>query len=513
MPRLAQQYPTQLPLTLRRRTAVPLQQQIVEQIRQLVLREVLTPGARIPSTRALAEQLDVSRNTVAIAYELLTAEGLIEVHPARGTSVSRRLPKAFAPAPSGVASKARAAERLRPAVPVRMPALALRAPDGALLYDFRLGQVDDALFPERSFRQLFARRLEATLEPLARYGDPAGLEALRVAIADHLRRARGIRCSPDRVVVVAGCQEGLNLIARVLLSPGMDVVVENPCYQGAASVFESHGARLISAPVDEEGVCVAALSDVRATLAYVTPSHQFPLGFTLSLARRLELLDWASRTGAYVIEDDYDSDFRYEGSPLLALQALDSQSSVIYLGTFSKSIGAGLRLGYAVFPESLAAAAVAAKSIMNNGHPMLDQAVVAEFLASGAFDRHLRRLRHQYLSRRDCLLRQIERYFGPCRVDGIEGGMHVAWRLPEGAPTARVVQQLALQQRVGIYSLEAAPVHAEGSVLASDSTVFLGYPCLAPERIERAMAMVAETVKVGAPHCPRGATMRCKMDV
>jgi GntR family transcriptional regulator / MocR family aminotransferase len=496
MSRLAQQHPTQLPLTLRRRTAIPLQQQIVEQIRQLVLCEVLTPGARIPSTRALAEQLDVSRNTVAIAYELLSAEGLIEVHAAQGTSVSRRLPKAFAPAAPGcTAASARTSERPRPALLARVPALALRAPDGDLLFDFRLGQLDDELFPERPFRQLLARRLEAPLESLARYGDPAGLEALRLAIADHLRRARGIRCSPDRVVVVAGCQEGLNLIARVLLSPGMGVVVENPCYQGAAAVFESHGARLIATPVDEEGLCVSALRDLRAPLAYVTPSHQFPLGFTLSLARRLELLDWASRTGAYVIEDDYDSDFRYEGSPLLALQALDSQGSVIYLGTFSKSIGAGLRLGYAVFPESLAAAAVAAKSIMNNGHPTLDQSVVAEFLASGAFDQHLRRLRHQYLTRRDCLLRQIERHFGPCRVDGIEGGMHVAWRLPEGAPTAQVVRQLALQQRVGLYPLQAAPVHAEGSVPASDSTIFLGYPCLGPERIERALALVAEAVK------------------
>lgn len=495
--------PAQLPLTLRRRAAVPLQQQIVQQVHQLVQRGILAAGARLPSTRALAEQLDVSRNTVAIAYELLIGEGLIEVERYRGASVSRRLPAAFSPGAARPREGASGASGARPLVRPAIPALDLHAGQ-ALAHDFRLGQVDDRLFPAQAFRRSVARQAGARAPSLARYGDPAGLESLRASVADHLRRARGIVCSPERVVIVAGCQEGLNLIARVLLKAGSEVVVENPCYRGAAAVFRSHGARLRFTPVDDEGLVVGALDGARPALAYVTPSHQFPLGCTLSLDRRLQLLDWAARTGAYVVEDDYDSDFRYEGSPLLALEALDARGSVIYLGTFSKSIGAGLRLGYAVFPESLAGAAVAAKSIMNNGHSAFDQAVVAELLSGGAFDQHLRRIRHQYLARRDALLRSIERHFGPCRVDGIEGGMHVAWHLPEHLPCAEPLCALARQHGVGLYGLSAAPVATEGDLPGADWMVFLGYPCLEPERIARAIEVLAAALRGARRPAPPG---------
>ena len=488
--------PPQLPLTIRRQAAAPLQSQIAEQIRRLVAEGILTPATRVPSTRALSEQLGVSRNTVTLAYDLLIAEGILEAESSAGTMVSHRLPAAFVRV---AASPQTPDGRPAPSAPRRALAFQSRGPRlhdpraGQIIHDFRLGQPDPDLFPLTAWRRLVVERLGRAETALVRYGDPAGLRALRLAIAGHLRLARGICCEPDQVVIVAGCQEGLNLVARLLVTPGAQAVVENPCYEGAALVLASYGARLVPAPVDEDGVCVDRLP-TSAALAYVTPSHQFPLGPTLSLARRLALLEWAARSGAYVVEDDYDSDFRYEGSPLIALYALDRSSTTIYLGTFSKSIGAGLRLGFAVFPPALAPAAIAAKALLDSGHPWLEQAAAAEFLDSGGFERHLQRIRRRYLMRRDCLLYELQRHFGACRVDGAEGGMHVAWHLPAGSPSAHSLQRRLGEQGVGVYSLAAAPVHTIEPVEASDEIVLLGYPCLSEERIRAGVERIARAL-------------------
>jgi GntR family transcriptional regulator/MocR family aminotransferase len=488
--------PPQLPLAIRRQGHEPLQAQIADQIRQLVDKGILAPSSRVPSTRALSEQLGVSRNTVSLAYDLLIAEGILEVESSAGTMVSRQPPAAFrrvttsasGPGDREVKPAARQAIAFHGRGPRVHDPLASH-----LLYDFRMGQPDPALFPVAAWHRLIVDRLARAGSALVRYGDPAGLRELRVAIAEHLRLARGIRADPDQIVIVAGCQEGLNLVARVLVAPGASAVVENPCYEGAALVLSSYGARLIGAPVDDEGVRVDRLpSD--AALAYVTPSHQFPLGPTLSFARRLALLDWAAKSGAYIVEDDYDSDFRYEESPLLALYALDRAESTIYLGTFSKSIGASLRLGYVVFPPTLAAAAIGAKALLDNGHPWLEQAALAEFLQSGGFERHLHRIRRRYLSRRDCLIFELRRYFGRTRVDGAEGGMHVAWHLPSGAPPAGVFQRRLADDGVGVYSLAAAPVHVVEPVSACDSVLLLGYPCVSEERIRGAVERIARAL-------------------
>jgi GntR family transcriptional regulator/MocR family aminotransferase len=488
--------PPQLPLTIRRHALEPLQAQIADQIRQLVDKGILAPSSRVPSTRALSEQLGVSRNTVTLAYDLLIAEGILEVESSAGTMVSRQPPAAFrrvttssrGPGEPEAPTASRHPVAFRGRGPRVYDALA-----GRLVYDFRMGQPDPALFPVGVWHKLISDRLARAGGALVRYGDPAGLRELRVAIADHLRLARGIRADADQIVIVAGCQEGLNLVARVLVTPGVRAVVENPCYEGAALVLSSYGARLVPGPVDDEGLCVDRLPG-EAALAYVTPSHQFPLGPTLSFARRLALLDWAAKSGAYVVEDDYDSDFRYEESPLLALYALDRAEATIYLGTFSKSIGAALRLGYVVFPPALVDAAVGAKALLNNGHPWLEQAAVAEFLNSGGFERHLHRIRRRYLARRDCLLHELRSHFGRSRVDGAEGGMHVAWHLPAGAAPAPVLQRRLADDGVGVYSLAAAPVHVVEPVSASDSVLLLGYPCLSEERIRNAVERIARAL-------------------
>jgi GntR family transcriptional regulator/MocR family aminotransferase len=357
-----------------------------------------------------------------------------------------------------------------------------------------MGQPDPALFPVAEWHRLIVNRIARAGPALVRYGDPGGLKELRKAIADHLRLTRGIRCEADQVVIVGGCQEGLNLVARLLVHPGTKSVVENPCYEGAALVLASHGSELVAARVDDEGLCVDGLP-AQAALAYVTPSHQFPMGPTLSFPRRLALLDWAAKTGAYIVEDDYDSDFRYEQSPLLALYALDRVGATIYLGTFSKSIGAGLRLGYVVFPAPLAEAAIGAKALLDNGHPWLEQAAVAEFLSSGGFERHLHRTRRRYLARRDCLLQELRRHFGQCEVDGIEGGMHAVWHLPEGVASAESLRRRLAEGGVGVYSLAAAPVHMLEPVPSSDSVLLLGYPCLSEERIRDAVERIARATE------------------
>jgi GntR family transcriptional regulator/MocR family aminotransferase len=486
----------QLPLTIRKHGGTPLQTQIADQIRQLVAKGILAPTSRVPSTRALSEQLGVSRNTVTLAYDILTAEGLLEVESSAGTMVSRHPPAAFLRITTASQQPHGHEERIVPRSPVAFRGRGPRVYDahaGRLVYDFRMGQPDPALFPVAEWHRLIVDRIARAGPALVRYGDPGGLKELRTAIADHLRLARGIRCEAEQVVIVGGCQQGLNLVARLLVSPGAKALVENPCYEGAALVLASHGAELLAGAVDDEGLRVDGLPAL-AALAYVTPSHQFPMGPTLSFPRRLALLDWAAETGAYIVEDDYDSDFRYEQSPLLALFALDRAETTIYLGTFSKSIGAGLRLGYVVFPPALAEAAIGAKALLDNGHPWLEQAAVAEFLASGGFERHLHRIRRRYLARRDCLIHELRSRFGRCRIDGVEGGMHAVWHLPEGAPAAVSLQRRLADDGVGVYSLAEAPVHMVEPVPSGDSILLLGYPCLSEERIRDAVERIARAL-------------------
>jgi GntR family transcriptional regulator/MocR family aminotransferase len=495
----------QLPLTIRKRSATPLQTQIADQVRQLVAKGILAPASRVPSTRALSEQLSVSRNTVTLAYDILIGEGLLEVESSAGTMVSRHPPAAFLRIATPSEEPQGQDAELVPRSPVAFRGKGPRVYDphaGRLVYDFRMGQPDPALFPVAAWHRLIVHRIARAGPALVRYGDPGGLKELRTAIAEHLRLARGIRCEAEQVVIVGGCQQGLNLVARLLVSSGVKAVVENPCYEGAALVLASYGAELVAGEVDDEGLRVDGLPS-QAALAYVTPSHQFPMGPTLSFPRRLALLDWAVRTGAYIVEDDYDSDFRYEQSPLLALYALDRSDTTIYLGTFSKSIGAGLRLGYVVFPPALAETAIGVKALFDNGHPWLEQAAVAEFLVSGGFDRHLSRIRRRYLARRDCLIHELRSRFGPCRIDGIEGGMHAVWHLPEGSAHAPDLQRRLADDGVGVYSLAAAPVHRVEPVPSSDSVLLLGYPCLSEERIRDAVERIARALdcpaRTGAP--------------
>jgi GntR family transcriptional regulator/MocR family aminotransferase len=486
----------QLPLHIDPASEVSLRQQLVDQLRRMIVDGLLAPGSKVPSTRTLSLQLRVARNTVVRAYEELIGEGYLEARSAAATFVCHDVPDRC----TEVAHMTTAVDRA-PNLPLRAPVdlsdmrLGLFSPPAERLsHDFRIGRPDASLFPKAAWRRLVIECLGASQRALTDYGDPAGLWPLRVAIVGHLRHARGIRTRADEVIVVAGSQEGLNLVGRLLSIADATVAIEDPCYQGAAFAMKSLGARLCPVPVDNEGFDVAALDGERAKLAYVTPSHQFPLGYTMSVGRRGQLLEWAQRTGAYILEDDYDSDFRYHSSPLPALKALDRHDRVIYLGTFSKSIGPGLRLGYVIVPEHLAETARRLKALMNNGHPWLDQAVVCEFIGSGAFQNHLVRIRKQYMLRRDRLMHELEELLGPLRFEGVDGGMHLTCHLPDDLPAAYDLQQRLKRVGVGIYSLAEAPVTRHARFAGDDHVALFGYPCLTESEIGEAISRLRRTL-------------------
>jgi len=488
----------QLPLRLDPKSAQTLQTQIYEQIRHLILASRLKPGAQVPATRALAAELGVSRNTVLLTYDRLMAEGYLETRPAAGTFVNSELPddaihilKQPAPAERGSAQQGN---------PVRLAfkgrAQTVVNPDrGRVSIDFWVGRPDRSQFPSNFWRRSMLQHLRSAGANLTEYGEPTGLIKLRQAIADYLGPARGIKATADQVIVVSGIQQALNIVARLLVRNGSPVVTECPCYQGAAFVFESYGARLISVDVDADGLNASVLPRRRVALAYVTPSHQFPLGTTLSLERRLRLLDWARRSRAFIVEDDYDSDFRHHRAPLMALKGLDQDDCVVYLGTFSKAIGAGLRIGYMVVPRQLVGPAAAVKALLDNGHAWLDQAILADFVASGAYDTHLRRIRKIYLARRDCLIESLKQSFKEVSLSGLEGGMHLAWHVPEPYPLAREIHRRAKLRGVGVYPLEMAAAYDYGRYEPAGRTLILGYTALTEDLIERGVALIAASLE------------------
>ena len=328
---------------------------------------------------------------------------------------------------------------------------------------------------------------------LAHYADPAGSSALRSAVAAHLAATRGVVVDPSCIVIVNGIQEAINIAARLFLGPGATALVETPCYQGAAFAFEATGARLVGAPVDEEGLRVDELPDEPAGLLYLTPSHQYPTGYVLSLERRERLVAWARRNGCYILEDDYDGDFRYEGSPSPAIAAL-APDCALYLGTFSKSLGAGLRLGYIAAPPQIADAMRTAKALLNNGNSWLDQAALAEMMRGGGFRAHLTRLRTHYRESRDSLVESLRRHFGEVEVSGAEAGLHVFWRLPAGVPDADALEALARRARVGVYSLASGGAFETRPSLLAQRALILGYAAMTPRQIEQGVARLSDAV-------------------
>jgi GntR family transcriptional regulator/MocR family aminotransferase len=418
-------------------SATPIHRQIYDGLRRAILDGLLRPGQRVPSTRALAVDLGVSRMPVLTAYDQLLHEGYLDGRVGSGTFVSDALPDDLLPAAVPPAAAL-------PGAAGRVPRPRVRDEGGLVPFRMSLPALDQ--FPGAVWARLVARHARALTRAQMAYGDPAGLVPLRVAVAEHLRTARAVRCEAEQVLIVSGSQAALRLAAAVLLARGDRVAVEEPCYPAARAALRAGGAALMPIPVDEEGMSVASLGLVggRIRAAYVTPSHQYPLGTSMTAARRFALLDWAFRHGAWVLEDDYDSEYRYASRPLGALQGLDAHERVIYIGTFSKVLFPAVRVGYLVVPPTLWQRFVDARKAFDLFSPTLYQLALAEFLREGHFARHLRRMRGVYRERRDALLAGLAGHCGDrLTVHNADAGLHVAALLSAGLDDQDVVRRLA----------------------------------------------------------------------
>ena len=442
----------------------PLYRQLYEALRGAVLAGQLASGSRLPPTRTLARQLGISRYTVVSAFDQLLAEGYLRGHTGSGTFVSGELPDVPAPTPimgpEGAATRPHLSRRGLLLASTSVTAV----PEEGRPRAFRPGQPALDHFPAASWARIAARLYRRPPHELLTYGAIAGYRPLREAIADYLRAARGIRCRPEQVIVVSGSQQALDLAARVLLDPDDAAWVEDPGFPGARAALEGAGARLIPVPVDAEGLDVRAgeREAPAARLAYVTPSYQYPLGVTLSLPRRLALLDWARRAGAWVLEDDYDSEFRYDGRPLAALAGLDGTGQVIYLGTFSKVLFPALRLGYLVVPEAVVDAFSHARALAGRHAPTLEQAVLAGFIAEGHFARHIRAMRALYQERQAVLVDAARADLaGLLDVAPSAAGMHLIGRLAHASDDQVVAERAAREgvevRALGAHALRASP--------------------------------------------------------
>jgi GntR family transcriptional regulator/MocR family aminotransferase len=480
-------------ISLDHRSPEALHRQLYAGLREAVLSGVLAPGTRLSSTRAMAEELGVSRNTVMAAFSQLLAEGYLQGKVGSGTYVTRTLPDAVLRARPD-AQKPRTPSGRRRGVSGRgskIVAARVSVPRTGPPRAFRVGipAVDE--FPLELWSRLVARRWRDATPDLMGYGDPAGYRPLREAITKHLGVSRGVRCSTEQVVIISGSQQGLDLVSRVLLDPGDAVWVEDPGYMGARGSFAGAGAEVVSVPVDAEGLDVAAgiARAKRAALVYVTPSHQFPLGVTMSLSRRLALLEWARESGAWVLEDDYDSEYRYAGRPLAALQGLDADARVIYMGTFSKVMLPSLRLGYLVLPPDLVEPFVRARAVADRHSPSVDQAALADFMAEGHFDRHIRRMRMLYADRQAALIDAVTRRLGEAlRLEPHPAGLHLVGMLPKAS------DDVALAARAAEHSVEAQALSVYYHREEPQPGFVLGYAVVPPRSIRAAVGRLAEAL-------------------
>ncbi|MBN8736170.1 MAG: PLP-dependent aminotransferase family protein [Xanthomonadales bacterium] len=428
----------------------PIYVQVSDWFRRAIAEGQLRPGQRVPSTRALASELKVSRLPIFSAYEQLHAEGYLETFTGAGTCVAATIPQAAADA---LRRKTRRGASTTPARPAarRMAAraTAMAAPPQMWLETqgaFRVGVPALDRFPLRTWSRLIHRHARhADAEALA-YGDPMGYLPLREAIADYLAVARAVRADASQVLITAGIQHGLQICAHALLDPGDEAWVEEPCYSGTWQALATVGAVAIQVPVDRDGLDAAEglRRASSARVAFITPSHQFPLGATLSAARRIELLQWAARAGSWIVEDDYDSEYRFDSKPIASLQGLDADARVIYMGTFSKVMFPALRLGYLVVPKDLLPGFRACRDAMDTCSPTLSQKALNDFIREGHFARHIRRMRGLYAARRTALLDAIAKHLPhTLQATGADAGMQLSALLPDGTDDMAVSQHAA----------------------------------------------------------------------
>ena len=480
----------------------PLYRQIYETIRRSILSGEFQSGRQLPATRRLAQQLGISRLTVINAYDQLTAEGYLESKSGAGTYVAEHLPEEFLQTPQlkqpkgatknvprqfnfskygrNIAEESRRILRYNGITPL-------------IPFQHGLAAIDE--FPFDVWTKA-ANKCYRTLEQERfAYGEPAGFYPLREAIAAYLKSARAVNCAPEQIIITSGAQQTFDLIGRIFLESKTKVLVENPCYFGVKQAFQSFGAEFVPVPIDRDGFNLAAATKKEsrnARLAYVTPSHQFPLGVTMSLPRRLQLLEWARLNDAWIIEDDYDSEFRYEGRPLPSLQGLDRDAGrVLYIGTFSKTIFPALRLGCLVVPKDLVETFTAVRALSGSHSPLVDQATLAEFISEGHFGRHIRRMRRLYEDRQQILISEIKKHLaGKLEIEKSVSGMHVIGWLPKGVKDSAVAEKAF---RFGI--LTAAVSSLSLTDWQQRGGLMLGYTAINEKQIKKGVKLLAKALE------------------
>jgi GntR family transcriptional regulator/MocR family aminotransferase len=473
-------------------TRTRITRSICETIKGRIATGSLGAGARLPSTRSLAAEWGVSRTTVTAAYEQLIAEGYLESRQGARTQVARGLGPP--PAPDGWTGPAEPPDRLS-AYGQRLAEFILPPVAGRvrMLADFRYGDLAAEDFPLLAWRKAVGAAMQRRHGHI-RYDDPRGSSGLRAALQGYLWRARGLRCDPDQIIVVNGSQQGLDLCARLLLNPGDRAVMEDPGYNLACQVFLAAGAEVVPVSVDHEGMMTGSLPSAR--LAYVTPSHQFPLGSVMSAPRRRELLAWAQRMGGHVIEDDYDSEYRFDIDPIPPLQALDQTGRIIYLGTVSKTLSPTLRLGYLVVPTPLAETFAKAKRLADRHTPSLEQEALAGLIESGAYERHVRRIRRRNGERRAALLAVLSAALGDAvTVVGADAGLHVVvWlnRVPKAQEEALIARALAAG--IGLYPVGPLYIPAEPDARPDKAGLVMGYASLNEQAINQGVRTLSEVI-------------------
>jgi GntR family transcriptional regulator/MocR family aminotransferase len=485
-------------ITLDEKSDAPLYRQIYETIRRSILSGGLPSGRQLPASRLLATQLGVSRMTVVNAYEQLLAEGYLEGRMGAGTFVSAHLPEEFLQA-SGFKRPERQEKSLPRKVILsgygdkvaRNSEVILRHLGASAHVPFQHGVAALDEFPFGVWAKIVQRWHRSPPASVLSYGDAVGFRPLRDAVAAHLAAARGVRCTPEQIVITNGTQQALDLVSRIFLSESDDACLEDPGYFGARDIFAATGARIVPVPIDDEGFDVQAARkrSRKARLVYVTPSHQFPLGVTMSLARRLSLLEWARERDAFVIEDDYNSEYRYAGRPLASLQGLDRDGRVIYVGTFSKTIFPALRLGYLVVPTDLVEVFAAARALTDLHSPVIEQAVLADFISERHFARHIRRMRGMYEARQQTLVEEARKNLrGMLEVAPAKAGMHLIGWLPDGVSDREVSDSAAEA------GLNLAPVSAYCINQQLRGGLLLGYTAYDEKHIRRGVKKLAQVL-------------------
>jgi GntR family transcriptional regulator / MocR family aminotransferase len=461
-------------IALNSASAHSLHRQLAEELRRMILTGRLGPGGRLPSTRSLSHSLGISRTTVTQSYDQLLSEGYLETRHGSGTFVCSQLPEDLLQASPVAAISA------SPLAPLHLSQHGTHLadtpfsllPDPQTAINFRYGRPALRHFPMHLWRKLLLRHCREDLTWLDYATDPQGYYPLRSAIAQYLTRARAVTCTPEQLILTNGTQQALDLVLRVLLDPGETIAIEDPGYLSARRVFLSHRAKLLPIPVDPSGLQVEQLirEPTPIRLVYVTPSHQFPTGAILSLPRRLELLKWAQQTGTLIIEDDYDSEYRYGERPIPALQGLDQSGSVLYIGTFSKVLFPSLRIGYLILPSSLVPLVSYGKWLSDRQLPTLDQRVLTDFITEGHLESHIRKMRSHYNRCRQALVQALKSHFGDrVTILGEQAGIHIMVRFATQLEDAEIYEKAA---SVGVGLISARPHYLQGG---GEHEFVLGY--------------------------------------